>query len=173
VAESCDEVIRVFETLLVQCRSPGSPRILSVAPSLDNVNKQSSGFTIRRFSVSRMLTSLIGGSNKNQNVTANNGTVVVCQPADLYKNKLVQRRQNAVALWDEKFGHFIWTERVPRTKVLVGTRRVNLGWNFFALLWFEWDPFDKTDEFEFCWISSLLFDLIFKVDDSHVLSVFA
>jgi hypothetical protein len=60
-------------------------------------NKSTSG--IRKFSVTKMLGSLIGKHNNATNNTqqVNTGTVVVCQRSDLYRNKVLQRRQNFMA----------------------------------------------------------------------------
>lgn len=116
VAENSDEVIRVFETILLQCKNPSS----SPNNSSGNINKlpsyqlisqtfsteQNKSNTVRKFSVSKMLGSLIGkhssNSSTSQQQASTGGTVVVCQRSDLYKNKVLQRRHNfmaAVSLW--------------------------------------------------------------------------
>ncbi|CAB3372173.1 Hypothetical predicted protein [Cloeon dipterum] len=99
VAEDCDEVIKVFETILVRCRTPTSPSgSLKKEPYFGSTENKS-GFTIRKFSVTKILSSLLAkatsnnsSSNSNGGAATSNGTMVVCQPSDLHRNKLVQRR---------------------------------------------------------------------------------
>ena len=101
VAENCAEVTKAFETVLLQCRRRGTtpPCTLDNNNSNNNNNNTNTkqGFTIRRFSVSKMLNSLIGaklgGGGGAVNQQNGGGTVVVCQPADLYKHKVASSRR--------------------------------------------------------------------------------
>ncbi|XP_059482630.1 ras-related and estrogen-regulated growth inhibitor-like protein isoform X2 [Neocloeon triangulifer] len=104
VAEDCDEVIKVFETIMLKCRTPTSPSGPLKKEPYFGTSENKSGFTIRKFSVTKILSSLIAkATNTSANTsssgsTPGNGTMVVCQPSDLHKNKLVQRRLGRVSL---------------------------------------------------------------------------
>ncbi|CAG9865017.1 unnamed protein product, partial [Phyllotreta striolata] len=79
VAENSSAIYTAFDSVLNDCRSI-----------------QSSHKT-RKFSVSKMIGTLIGtGNNKAPNANQG-GTVVVCHKSDLYKSRVLRRRQNFTA----------------------------------------------------------------------------
>ncbi|XP_018905214.1 ras-related and estrogen-regulated growth inhibitor [Bemisia tabaci] len=80
VAENSNDIYQAFEVLLNESRC--------IHPN--NANK------IRKFSVTKMIGTLIGTNNKCQQQTQG-GTVVVCQKSDLHRNRVLKRRQNFTA----------------------------------------------------------------------------
>lgn len=85
VAENSSTIYTAFDLLLGECRSvQGSQKT-------------------RKFSVSKMIGTLIGNNNgKVMPNTNQGGTVVVCQKSDLYKSRVLKRRHNFTAtasLW--------------------------------------------------------------------------
>lgn len=77
VAENSQEIYTSFDLLLHECRS------------LQSTQKT------RKFSVSKMIGTLIGNNNgKVANPNNHGGTVVVCHKSDLYKSRVLKRRQN-------------------------------------------------------------------------------
>ncbi|XP_017773876.1 PREDICTED: ras-related and estrogen-regulated growth inhibitor-like protein [Nicrophorus vespilloides] len=80
VAENSDAIYSSFDLMLNECRN------------------QQSNHKSRKFSVSKMLGTLIGTNGKvPQNPTNQGGTVVVCHKSDLYKSRVLKRRQNFTA----------------------------------------------------------------------------
>lgn len=79
VAENSSDLYQAFETLLNQSRC-----------------NQGSNKT-RKFSVSKMIGTLIGASNSKDQRLPQGGTVVVCHKADLHKSLVLKRRQNFTA----------------------------------------------------------------------------
>lgn len=79
VAENSSTIYTAFDTVLNDCRSV-----------------QSSHKT-RKFSVSKMIGTLIGNGNNKVPHTNQGGTVVVCHKSDLYKSRVLRRRQNFTA----------------------------------------------------------------------------
>ncbi|XP_018335646.1 ras-related and estrogen-regulated growth inhibitor-like protein [Agrilus planipennis] len=78
VAENSLSIYSVFDLLINECRS-----------TVSSTQKT------RKFSVSKMIGTLIGNSNgKISNSPSNGGTVVVCHKSDLYKSRFLKRRQN-------------------------------------------------------------------------------
>ncbi|XP_066147084.1 ras-related and estrogen-regulated growth inhibitor-like protein isoform X1 [Euwallacea fornicatus] len=78
VADNSQEIYQAFDMVLNECR-------------------QSTQKT-RKFSVSKMIGSLIGNVNpKPHSDTKQGGTVVVCHKSDLYKSRVLRRRQNFTA----------------------------------------------------------------------------
>uniref|UniRef100_A0A6P7F140 small monomeric GTPase n=1 Tax=Diabrotica virgifera virgifera TaxID=50390 RepID=A0A6P7F140_DIAVI len=78
VAENSAEIYSAFDTILNECRSA--------------LRTQKT----RKFSVTKMLGTLIGNCNKAP-VANQGGTVVVCHKSDLYKARILRRRQNFTA----------------------------------------------------------------------------
>jgi len=85
VAENSSEIYHAFEVLVNECRC---------------LNGQSSNGKTRKFSVSKMIGTLIGNAGKNGNyceqpnpTPPSTGTVVVCQKADLHRSRILKRRQ--------------------------------------------------------------------------------
>lgn len=85
VAENSPAIYSAIDTILNECRSVQSTQ------------------KTRKFSVSKMIGTLIGSTNgKVQQTTNQGGTVVVCHKSDLYKSRVLKRRQNFTAtasLW--------------------------------------------------------------------------
>lgn len=88
VAENSSDLYQAFEFLVTECRA-----------------LQSSTKT-RKFSVSKMLGTLIGnnsnGKTTNGGTQQHGGTVVVCHKSDLHRSRVLKRRQNFTAtasLW--------------------------------------------------------------------------
>lgn len=85
VAENSSTIYTAFEFLLNECRNM----------------LQSTQQKTRKFSVSKMIGTLIGNANNNNNKVMPNtnqgGTVVVCHKSDLYKSRVLRRRQNFTA----------------------------------------------------------------------------
>lgn len=85
VAENSSTIYSSFDALLSECRS--------IQPTQKT----------RKFSVSKMIGTLIGNNNSKTPVNPNQGgTVVVCHKSDLYKSRVLRRRQNFTAtasLW--------------------------------------------------------------------------
>lgn len=80
VAENSSTIYSAFDTILNECRSV-----------------QASHKT-RKFSVSKMIGTLIGTANNNKVPSpSQGGTVVVCHKSDLYKSRVLRRRQNFTA----------------------------------------------------------------------------
>lgn len=84
VAENSQEIYTSFDLILQECRS------------LQASTQQQK---TRKFSVSKMFGTLIGNNNNNNhNNNGKNinqgGTVVVCHKSDLYKSRVLKRRQN-------------------------------------------------------------------------------
>ncbi|KAI4464916.1 ras-like family member 11 [Holotrichia oblita] len=80
VAENSPTIYSAVDTVLTECRQ------------LHSTQKS------RKFSVSKMLGTLIGSTNtKGQQNTSQGGTVVVCHKSDLYKSRVLKRRQNFTA----------------------------------------------------------------------------
>lgn len=80
VAENSSEIYTSFDLLLHECRS------------LQGTTQKT-----RKFSVSKMIGTLIGNNNHNNGKGTNvnqGGTVVVCHKSDLYKSRVLRRRQN-------------------------------------------------------------------------------
>lgn len=79
VAENSKSIYNSIDAILNECRS------------IQGTQKT------RKFSVSKMIGTLIGNNNGKSvgnNVNAQGGTVVVCHKADLYKSRILRRRQN-------------------------------------------------------------------------------
>lgn len=89
VAENSQEIYTSFDLVLHECRS------------LQATMTQKT----RKFSVSKMIGTLIGNNNHNSGKMQNanqGGTVVVCHKSDLYKSRVLKRRQNfsaTASLW--------------------------------------------------------------------------
>lgn len=85
VAENTPAMYTSFDGLLNECKT-------SIGV-LDQQHKS------RKFSVSKMIGTLIGSNNngKQQQHTQQGGTVVVCNKSDLYKSRVLKRRQNFTA----------------------------------------------------------------------------
>ncbi|CAH1369051.1 hypothetical protein MTP99_010544 [Tenebrio molitor] len=80
VAENSPTIYSAIDAVLNECRS------------LQNTQKT------RKFSVSKMIGTLIGNANGKVVPNANQGgTVVVCHKSDLYKSRVLRRRQNFTA----------------------------------------------------------------------------
>ncbi|XP_074027153.1 ras-related and estrogen-regulated growth inhibitor-like protein [Leptinotarsa decemlineata] len=80
VAENSPVIYSAFDTILNECRSVQSTQ------------------KTRKFSVSKMFGTLIGNTNsKGIAPTNQGGTVVVCHKSDLYKSRVIRRRQNFTA----------------------------------------------------------------------------
>ncbi|KAJ8983336.1 hypothetical protein NQ317_003141 [Molorchus minor] len=80
VAENSPAIYNAFDVLLNECRSVQSTQ------------------KTRKFSVSKMIGTLIGNANSKAVPNANQGgTVVVCHKSDLYKSRVLRRRQNFTA----------------------------------------------------------------------------
>lgn len=60
---------------------------------------QQSNNKTRKFSVSKMIGTLIGSGNSKEqnNKQTQGGTVVVCQKSDLHRSRVLKRRQNYTA----------------------------------------------------------------------------
>lgn len=85
VAENSSDLYQAFESLLNESRC------------------QQSANKTRKFSVTKMIGTLIGsGNSKEQQKQSQSGTVVVCHKSDLHKTRVLKRRQNFTAtasLW--------------------------------------------------------------------------
>lgn len=85
VAENSSAIYSSIDNILNECRSVQSTQ------------------KTRKFSVSKMIGTLIGSTNgKVSQNTNQGGTVVVCHKSDLYKSRVLKRRQNFTAtasLW--------------------------------------------------------------------------
>ncbi|XP_075211528.1 ras-related and estrogen-regulated growth inhibitor-like protein [Lycorma delicatula] len=80
VAENSADLYQAFEMLLNDSRC------------------QQSNNKTRKFSVSKMIGTLIGsGNSKEQTKQSQGGTVVVCQKSDLHRSRVLKRRQNYTA----------------------------------------------------------------------------
>ncbi|KAG5870081.1 hypothetical protein JTB14_001137 [Gonioctena quinquepunctata] len=80
VAENSPTIYSAFDAILNECRSVQSTQ------------------KTRKFSVSKMIGTLIGNANsKGIPNTNQGGTVVVCHKSDLYKSRVLRRRQNFTA----------------------------------------------------------------------------
>lgn len=98
VAENSPAIYTAIDAVLNECRS------------VQNTQKT------RKFSVSKMIGTLIGNTNgKVVPNTNQGGTVVVCHKSDLYKSRVLRRRQNFTAtasLWlaekEEQVGTARW-----------------------------------------------------------------
>nr|CAD7568536.1 unnamed protein product [Timema californicum] len=94
VAENSTDLYHAFELLVNECRN------LQASNNTNNGHHKS-----RKFSVSKMIGTLIGNSNgKISNNQAQNGqqqqtggTVVVCNKSDLHRSRVLKRRQNFTA----------------------------------------------------------------------------
>lgn len=92
----------------------------------------------RKFSVSKMIGTLIGSANtKGTPNTNQGGTVVVCHKSDLYKSRVLKRRQNFTATAS------LWLSQNNEQEGIV---RWNIYFHFWKIL--SW--------MIYCW--SLLFD---------------
>lgn len=89
VAENTDSIYTSFDYILNECRA----------------HQQQTNKT-RKFSVSKMIGTLIGNNGKvSPNSQPQSGTVVVCHKSDLYKSRILKRRANFTAtasLWPEE-----------------------------------------------------------------------
>lgn len=80
VAENSPAIYSAIDNILNECRSVQSTQ------------------KSRKFSVSKMIGTLIGSTNgKVAPNTSQGGTVVVCHKSDLYKSRVLKRRQNFTA----------------------------------------------------------------------------
>jgi len=94
VADNSADLYQAFEVLVNECRC--------IQGNANNGHHKS-----RKFSVSKMIGTLIGSSNnsngKNGSVgnqthqQSQGGTVVVCQKSDLHRNQVLKRRQKFTA----------------------------------------------------------------------------
>jgi Ras-related and estrogen-regulated growth inhibitor-like protein len=94
VAENSADLYQAFEMLVNECRCLQG-------------NSSNGHHKLRKFSVSKMIGTLIGsssnGSTKNGNGSNQSqqqnqgGTVVVCQKSDLHRSRVLKRRQNFTA----------------------------------------------------------------------------
>uniref|UniRef100_A0A8D8WZ25 small monomeric GTPase n=1 Tax=Cacopsylla melanoneura TaxID=428564 RepID=A0A8D8WZ25_9HEMI len=82
VADNSPEIYHAFDHLLSESRGGSPPN--------GGIHK------IRKFSVTKMLGTLIGGEKKCS-TNSQGGTVVVCNKSDLCRNRVLKRRQNYVA----------------------------------------------------------------------------
>lgn len=102
VADNSADLYQAFEVLVNECRC--------IQGNANNGHHKS-----RKFSVSKMIGTLIGSSNNSngKNGSMSNqthqhtqgGTVVVCQKSDLHRNQVLKRRQKFTAtasLWPEQ-----------------------------------------------------------------------
>lgn len=78
VAENSQNIYTAFEMILNECRQSQLTQ------------------KTRKFSVSKMITTLIGNTKGTPQATQG-GTVVVCHKSDLYKSRILKRRQNFIA----------------------------------------------------------------------------
>lgn len=93
----------------------------------------------RKFSVSKMIGTLIGNSNsKNGNIGSQTqqqtqgGTVVVCQKSDLHRSRVLKRRQNFTATAS------LWLDQGPAGPSDAATRCATVvPWDA-VLVWFPW-----------------------------------
>lgn len=122
VAENSQTIYTAVDVILTECRQ-----------------LQSTQNKTRKFSVSKMIGTLIGSTNgKGSQNTSQGGTVVVCHKSDLYKSRVLKRRQNFTAtasLWlsdnNEQEGAVRWKARESkifefrfvRNEILIGARR--------------------------------------------------
>jgi len=81
VAENSADLYQAFEFLLNETRCQLG----------NNTNKT------RKFSVTKMIGTLIGGGNSKGQPPYHGGTVVVCHKSDLHRNRVLKRRQNFTA----------------------------------------------------------------------------
>lgn len=83
VAENSSDLYQAFEMLLNESRCQQG----------NGTNKT------RKFSVTKMIGTLIGGGNSNTKCQQQNqgGTVVVCHKSDLHRSRVLKRRQNFTA----------------------------------------------------------------------------
>lgn len=83
VAENSADLYQAFEMLLNESRCQQG----------NGSNKT------RKFSVSKMIGTLIGSGNSNSKCQQQNqgGTVVVCHKSDLHRSRVLKRRQNFTA----------------------------------------------------------------------------
>lgn len=82
VAENSSDLYQAFEFLVTECRT------------------QQATTKSRKFSVSKMIGTLIGGNSTGKaasNGAQQGGTVVVCHKSDLHRNRVLKRRQNFTA----------------------------------------------------------------------------
>lgn len=81
VAENSETIYQAFDSLVTECRAVQATQ------------------KTRKFSVSKMIGTLIGTANNVKTPPNPNqgGTVVVCQKSDLYKSRVLKRRQNFMA----------------------------------------------------------------------------
>lgn len=109
VAENSPAIYSSIDMILNECRSVQTTQ------------------KTRKFSVSKMIGTLIGNANgKVVPNTNQGGTVVVCHKSDLYKSRVLKRRQNFTAtasLWPAEAGEldgvvrwFPFTTNCPRVK---------------------------------------------------------
>jgi Ras-related and estrogen-regulated growth inhibitor-like protein len=94
VAENSADLYQAFEMLVNECRCSQG-------------NNSNGHHKSRKFSVSKMIGTLIGSSSnsngKNGNIGSQTqqqnqgGTVVVCQKSDLHRSRVLKRRQNFTA----------------------------------------------------------------------------
>ena len=92
VAENSQNIYTAFEVILNECRQSQLTQ------------------KTRKFSVSKMITTLIGNT-KGTPHTTQGGTVVVCHKSDLYKSRILKRRQNFIAtasLWLSENNELDW-----------------------------------------------------------------
>ncbi|CAH0557644.1 unnamed protein product [Brassicogethes aeneus] len=80
VAENTTQIYTAFDLILNMCRTNHAAQ------------------KTRKFSVSKMIGTLIGNTNSKVIQNSNQGgTVVVCHKSDLYKSRVLRRRQNFTA----------------------------------------------------------------------------
>ncbi|KDR18359.1 ras-like protein family member 11B [Zootermopsis nevadensis] len=90
VAENSADLYQAFEVLVNECRC--------LQGNTNNGHHKS-----RKFSVSKMIGTLIGSNGKNGTISnqsqqhTQGGTVVVCQKSDLHRSRVLKRRQNFTA----------------------------------------------------------------------------
>jgi Ras-related and estrogen-regulated growth inhibitor-like protein len=91
VAENSADLYQAFEMLVNECRCLQG-------------NNSNGHHKTRKFSVSKMIGTLIGSSsNSNGKINSQTqqqnqgGTVVVCQKSDLHRSRVLKRRQNFTA----------------------------------------------------------------------------
>lgn len=113
VAENTPSIYTAFDMVLSECRA------------LQATQKT------RKFSVSKMIGTLIGNTNgKVPPTTSQGGTVVVCHKSDLYKSRILKRRQNFIATAS------LWLSESSTQEGTVRWRRTTdfLDWNIWFLV---------------------------------------
>ena len=102
VAENSADIYQAFELLVGECRAllNNNNNNNNNSSSSSNSNGSSSSTSptttaankMRKFSVTKMLGTLIGSKSSSPPPSSAQGTVVVCQKSDLYRSGVLKRR---------------------------------------------------------------------------------